>query len=75
MAGSGLGDKNVRLRFFLLVFMGLMAVGSVFYWKVKLVENAEYVDLTGSKHSSKDPSLLKSDNYQIETIETYPSVK
>ncbi len=75
MAGSGLSDKNVRLRFFIYIFMGVIALGSVMYWKVKLFENSEYVELTLSSQKEKDPSLLQSDNYQIETFETSPSVK
>jgi len=75
MAYSGLSDKNVRLRFFIYVFMGLIALGSVMYWKVKLFENSEYVELTFSSQKQEDPSLLQSKNYQIETFETSPSVK
>ena len=75
MAGSGLSDKNVRLRFLIYIFMGVIALGSVMYWKVKLLENSEYVELTFTSQKEKDPSLLQSDNYQIETFETSPSVK
>lgn len=75
MAGSGLSDKNVRLRFLMYIFMGVIALGSVMYWKVKLFENSEYVELTFSSQKEKDPSFLQSDNYQIETFETSPSVK
>lgn len=75
MAGSGLKDKNVRLRFFTYIFMGILAFGSVMYWRVKLLQNAEYVDLEGVKHKGKDPTLLKSNNYQVEPIETNPTVK
>lgn len=75
MAGSGLKDKNVRLRFFIYIFMGLIAFGSVMYWRVKLIKNSEYVDVNDYVRKSKDPAFLRSDHYQIETFDTSPSVK
>lgn len=77
MAGSGLSDKNVRLRFFTYIFMGILALGSVLYWKTQLLRNSEYVDLEAYDHKKKkeDPSVLKSNNYQIEPIETNPTAK
>lgn len=75
LQGSGLSDTNTRLRFFLIVFMGLIAMGSVLYWRSQLISTTEYVDL-GPTHKIKksDDSKLKSKNFEIETIETSPSV-
>lgn len=75
ISGSGLSDKNVRLRFFIYTFMGIIALGAVMYWKSKLLLTTEYVDFAQAKHLQKNPSVLKSHNYQIETFDTSPSVK
>ena len=72
--GSGLQDKNVRLRFFIYVFMGVIALSSVLYWRSQLLVTSEYVEI--SKHDFKKSSSdnLRSKNFEIETIETSPSV-
>ena len=73
--GSGLKDPNVRLRFLFLIFMGIAAFASVAYWRTKTINNAEYVDLSGSHKNSALYNELHSDNYQIEVRDSSPSIK
>ncbi len=78
LQGSGLHDKNVRLRFLVYIFMGVIALGSILYWRTQLIVVAEYdqtipVPKATARQSSADK--LKSKNYQIETFDSSPSVK
>ena len=78
LQGSGLHEKNVRLRFFAYIFMGIIALGSVLYWRTQLMVNAEYGEVVPVKNEKmKKPSTtdkLKSKNFEIETFDTSPSV-
>lgn len=77
LQGTDIHDPNFRLRFFSLIFMGVLALGSVVYWRGKLLANAEYVDLQPPKvrKTQPDDSKSRSQNFELETIETSPSVK
>ena len=77
--GSGLSDKNTRLRFFVYAFMGIAALGSLLYWRTQLMFNSEYGEVvpvaSKGKHKDSADDKLKSKNYQIETFDTSPTVK
>lgn len=75
--GTSLKDTNIRLRFFSVAFMGILAFGAVLYWRSKLLENAEYVQIdTHQKPGSRlDPDALRSANYQIQVEDASPSAK
>lgn len=73
--GTGLSEKNTRLRFFVFIFMGIMAFGSVLYWRQKTLTNAEYFEPVVQKKSVEKSDALRSKNYELEVIETSPSVK
>lgn len=73
--GTGLRDKNVRLRFFGIIFLGVIAFASVLYWRQATITNAEYVGFDIPKSTKKHPSFnsMKSDHYQLEVEETNPT--
>lgn len=73
--GTNLSDKNVRLRFFSVVFMGIMALGAVLYWRQVELSSAEYVQIDSYRGAKKnDSGMLRSNKYQIDVEETSPSV-
>ncbi|HEX3095705.1 MAG TPA: hypothetical protein VHQ20_01130 [Patescibacteria group bacterium] len=73
--GSNLRDVNFRLRFFILVFMGLIAVASVFYWRNQTLRNAEYVSIPTHRDDLNKYEELHSKNFQIEVQDSSPTVK
>jgi hypothetical protein len=76
LVGTGVGIANFRLRFFILVFMGIMALGSVLYWRKIEISTAEYVYIpTQYDNSADNPDTLKSKNFQIEVKDTSPSAQ
>lgn len=74
--GSGLHDKNARLRFLVYIFFGVIAFGSLLYWRTAALDNAEYVEFGTAKKSKaqKNESSLRSNRYQIETFDVSPTV-
>lgn len=74
--GSGLQDKNARLRFLVYIFMGVIAFGSLLYWRTAALDSAEYVEFASPKKSQADKleNNLRSNRYQIETFDSSPSI-
>ena len=74
--GTGLHDKNARLRFLVYMFMGVIAFGSVLYWRTQLMTTTEYVEFGVVKRSkaNKNDGTLRPQRYQIETIDSNPTV-
>jgi hypothetical protein len=74
--GTGLHDKNARLRFLMYIFLGVIAFGSVLYWRTHLMTNSEYVEFGVVKKSNanKGEGTLRSQRYQIETLDSNPTV-
>lgn len=74
--GSGLSDKNVRLRFLTYLFMGVVAFGAVLYWRSQMMVSSEYVEFDIPKRgkSSSTDGVMKSKTFQLETEETSPSI-
>ena len=54
ISGYRVYDANFRLRFFIIVFMGIMALGAVLYWRSQLLLSSEYVDFPMAKHLQKN---------------------
>ncbi len=76
IAGTNVYAKNVRLRFLSYIFLGVIALGSLLYWKSQLYLTTEYVDLQPTKHTLRNRSgLMQSNNYQLEEVEISPSVR
>jgi len=57
LGGARVADSNFRLRFCLIIFSGIVALGSILYWRSKLLVSQEYVDFP--QHKTKPTSLLK----------------
>lgn len=53
IAGSDVGDDNFRLRFFVIIFMGLLSVGSVIYWRNQTYMAAEYKEMPPTAQESQ----------------------
>ncbi len=76
IAGTKIRISNPRLPFFLIVFFGIMAFGSVLYWRQQLMRSSSYAGMPLLvRTSTEDPDALRSKNYQIEVTDTSPSVK
>ncbi len=77
MQGTGLEDKNTRLRLLIYFFVGVLALGLIMSWRVKLfaeIQKESSQDVKKELQDS-DPSLLRSSNYQVEPIDSNPAVK
>lgn len=72
--GTGLKDPNIRLRYLLIFFGGIIAFGAVFYWRQQTIQQAEYVDMTIPK-SAASKGELRSKNYQIEVEDVSPTAR
>lgn len=74
--GSGLKDKNTRLRFFGFIFLSIIAFGAVLYWRQAALTAAEYVEPPPIRKKTMDNSdALRSANYELEVVETNPSAR
>ena len=74
VVGSSVGSSNYRLRLFIITFMGIIAFGSVLYWRQKTLVSADYVEFP--QHQTKEKKTeLRSKNFQIDTEDVSPTVK
>lgn len=76
IAGDNLKSANPRLRFLGIIFLSVIAFAAILYWRHYEFLAQEYVEFP--QHDTQpiaNKSFLKSKNYQIETIDTSPSVK
>lgn len=73
--GSGLSDKNTRLRFFGFIFLGIIAFGAVLYWRQAALTAAEYAEPAPIRKGIGNSDALRSPNYELEVMETSPSVR
>jgi len=76
IVGYRVNDPNYVLRFSVIVFMGIMAFGSVLFWRSQLLFTADYQEMpltheqlrikkeNTQKQQSIQNKLLK--NYQLE---------
>lgn len=72
--GTGLKDKNIRLRFLMIFFGGIIAFGAIFYWRQQTLKQADYVDFPTHKGNTASAEL-RSKNYQLDIEDASPSVK
>lgn len=74
--GTGLQDPNARLRFLTYIFLGVVAFGSLLYWRTYLMTSAEYVEFGSAKktRANTQENNLRSNRYQIETFDSSPTV-
>lgn len=75
--GNGLKSTNPRLRLLIIVFLGVMALGTVIYWQQQLFVNSDYVYLNNEPKIDTRPKsgLLRSQNFQVEAQEVSPAVE
>ena len=74
--GTGLKAKNPQLRVLLLIFGGIIAMGSVLYWRATALQTAEYIDYSPKKQASAGKNDdMRSSNFQLEVQESSPSVR
>ncbi len=61
LLGYRVKDLNIRLRFFVIIFMGIIAFGAVLFWKSQLLFVAEYQEfpVTNYQVQRKKQNLLK----------------
>ena len=45
LTGSAIHDASPRFRMYLVVVVGIFALGSVLFWRAQLFVSAEYVEL------------------------------
>jgi hypothetical protein len=70
--GSAVKDPNFRLRFFLIVFAGVITWGAVNFWKGELLFAAEYQEFPVTheqiriKKENKEIKNKLFKNYQLE---------
>jgi hypothetical protein len=50
LLGSGVKNPNYILRFSLFVFMGILAMGAVLYWKSQLLLAADYQEFPKTEY-------------------------
>ncbi len=75
IGSSGITISNIRFRFFIIFFMGAVALASVWYWRSQTLVASNYVPFPIRQASLDNNDNLRSKNYQIEVRETSPSVK
>ena len=67
ITGSAVYDGNFRLRFCIIMIMGIMAFGSVMYWRSQLLLSSEYVDIPVARHARKSNTNLYN-QYDIDKL-------
>lgn len=70
LAGSAVSDINVRFRLYSFVFIGLIAFGSILYWRANLLLSSEYVELPDHNKFVKSKTLSKGLKVETTSIET-----
>lgn len=69
LSGSSVGNKNLRLRFLLIFFCGLIAFSSILYWRSKLLLSQEYVDFPQHETRKLKPALTAPSQIDSERLE------
>lgn len=59
LSGSRVSDGNFRVRFLLIFFGGLVALGSIVYWRSQLLVSQEYVDFPQYKVYHHTPTIIE----------------
>jgi hypothetical protein len=72
--GTSLKDSNVRLRFFTIILIGVIAFAAVLYWRHQTLVSAEYVEFDIPHRKANATGTLSSPRYQIDVQETSPSI-
>lgn len=62
MTGSLIHDASPRFRMYLVVVVGIFALGSVLFWRAQLFVASEYVDLPEHGRTLKHMERLRLSN-------------
>lgn len=73
--GQDIKLPNERLPFFAIVFMGIMAIGSVLYWRHYALLVHELSAYNRVFSARVEPVQMQSSNYQVEFMEVSPTIK
>ena len=65
LIGSDVHDANMQLRLCLIVFCGIIAFGSIVFWKTSLLANAEYQEMPTTHEQLK----IKKHNLQEQLMQ------
>ena len=73
LIGSSVNDPNYVLRFSVIVFMGIMAFGSVLFWRSQLLFTADYQEmpLTHEQIRIKKENTQKQQSIQNKLLKNY----
>ena len=71
MQGWGVGDSNIRLRFFIIFFAGIVALGAILFWKSQLLFVAEYQEFpkTHFQVETRKQNIFKQIELQNQILE------
>jgi hypothetical protein len=67
LTGTGVRDPNIRLRFFFIILAGIIAGGSILYWRSQLLWNQEYVEFPQDYPRVRKAHLPKKVSKSIQT--------
>lgn len=73
--GSLVSVRAERTYFYTIVILGIMAIGSVLYWRhyeILAIETGLYEPVSAPKTKAVE---MKSQNYKLDTFEVSPTVK
>jgi hypothetical protein len=62
IAGSGLTDKNTRLRFLVICFCGIVAFAAILYWREQAIFTQDYVDLSRPEANQRKAREINKEN-------------
>lgn len=73
--GQDITLPNQRIPFFAIVFMGILAIGSVLYWRHYAILAVEATLTSQMLNPRVESAHMQSTNYQIEFMEVSPTIK
>ena len=65
IAGSGVSDPNLKFRFLLTVFIGIVLLSVIEFWKESLFTNSEYQAMP----VTHEQILIQKENHQKQLTE------
>ncbi len=71
MKGWGVSDNNIKLRFFIIFFAGIVVLGAILFWKSQLLFVSEYQEFPKTQYQIKTrkQNILKQIELQNQMLE------
>jgi hypothetical protein len=69
LTGSHVYDTNFRLRFLMIFLIGVVAIGSVVYWRSQLIFSQEYVEFPQDNRRVREKHLPVKASASTERLE------